>query len=137
MANVTTYRDLEVWQRAVDLVADVYDVTKRCPDEEKFSLTSQTRRAAVSIPSNIAEGHGRQSRADYRKHVSIANGSLKELETQLILAVRLEYARRDEMTDLWQRLQDVGKMLNRLRASLTEMNGSARIPETESRTPQS
>ena len=135
MAKVMTYRDLEVWQRAMDLVTDVCNLTRRFAEVEQYGLTSQTRRAAVSIPSNIAEGHGRQSRADYRKHVSIANGSLKELETQLILAVKLDYVKRDQMAELWERLQDVGKMLDRLRASLGQANGSSRIPETGNRKP--
>jgi len=75
------YRDLLVWQKAMDLVVQRYEITKGFPSEEKFGLVSQMRRAAVSIPSNIAEGHGRRSEKEFANHLWIANGSLMELET--------------------------------------------------------
>ena len=88
---VLNYRDLEVWRNSRKLVKDVYELTERFPQKEIYSLTSQLRRAAVSIPSNIAEGHSRSSTKDYIQFVSIAIGSLAELDTQLLLAEDLGY----------------------------------------------
>ncbi len=87
----STYRTLVAWQRAVDLAIAVYEVTKRFPLHERFGLTQQLRRAAVSVPSNIAEGRGRGSRRDYRHFLFQARGSLFELETELHIAERLQY----------------------------------------------
>lgn len=83
--------DLKVWQLAMDLVVDVYAITKQFPDSEKYGLGSQMQRAAVSVPSNIAEGAGRESNTDFLRFLTIARGSLSELETQLLLAQRLNY----------------------------------------------
>jgi len=80
-----------VWQRAMDLVAEAYQLTQRFPSEERYGLVQQVKRSVVSIPSNIAEGHGRDHLGDYLRHLSIANGSLMELETQFLIAVRLGY----------------------------------------------
>lgn len=113
-----SYRDLTVWQKSVDLVESIYRLSASFPDSEKYGLTSQLRRAVVSVPSNIAEGYGRDHRGDYRHHLSIANGSLKEVETQLIIAGRLEYMDKEQARPIWELAQDVGMMLNRLRASL-------------------
>lgn len=120
MTEIRTYRDLEVWKKAMDLVAGVYGLSKRFPSEERFGLTSQLQRAAVSIPANIAEGHARKHRGDYLHHLSIARGSLAELETHLTIAVRLEYVTRDEAMEVWDYAQEVGKMLNKLIRSLKE-----------------
>ena len=114
-----SYRELDVWKKAIDLVEELYRVTRLFPKDEQFVLVSQMRRSAISIPSNIVEGYGRKDRGDYRRHVSIANGSLKELETQVIIAGRLSLAERDELDLSWQLLQDVGKMLSRLLSSLS------------------
>jgi four helix bundle protein len=89
--SIHDYRDLIVWQKAIDLVEDVYQVTARFPREELYGLTIQLRRAAVSIPSNVAEGHGRASTRDFLHFLSISHGSLKEVETQIIVAERLKY----------------------------------------------
>lgn len=86
MAAIRTFRDLIAWQRAMDLAREVYVMTKAMPAEERFGLTLQMRRAAVSVPSNIAEGYARQSTADYIKFLRIARGSLAELHTQYELA---------------------------------------------------
>ena len=102
------------------LVEEVYRITATFDPDERFVLVPQMRRAAVSVPSNIAEGYGRRDRGDYRRHVSFANGSLKELETQLIIAGRLKLVTRISATKAWGLLQDVGKMLNRLLASLED-----------------
>jgi four helix bundle protein len=87
-----SYRDLQVWQRSVALIERVYALTRRFPDEEKFALSMQIRRAAVSVPTNIAEGYARGSKADYVRMLWIASGSLAELDTQLIVVQRLGYA---------------------------------------------
>jgi four helix bundle protein len=117
-SGVRTYRDLEVWQRGMELVEAVYDLARKFPDEERYGLTSQMRRSAVSIPANVAEGHGRSHKKEYVHHVSFARGSLCELETLLILAVRLGYAEEERSRDAWRLCQDVGMMLNRLLAAL-------------------
>lgn len=91
-----SYRDLLAWQKAMDLVISIYKVSALFPKEEKYSLTQQIRRAVVSVPSNIAEGYGRKHRGDYTHHLSIANGSLKEVETQLIVAGRLVYINQEQ-----------------------------------------
>jgi len=88
---VKSHRDLIVWQRALELCTAIYKTTAGFPGEEKFGLVSQMRRAAVSIPSNIAEGHGRLTTSEYRHFLGIARGSLKELETQILIARRLGY----------------------------------------------
>lgn len=87
--KVKTFRDLIAWQKAMVLAKHVYEVTRGMPDLERYGLTSQMRRAAVSIPSNIAEGHARESRADYIRFLKTARGSLAELQTQLLLAEQL------------------------------------------------
>ena len=113
-----TYRDLDVWQAAMDLVEATYTLTKGLPREERFGLTSQMQRAAISIPANIAEGYGRSHRGDYLHHLSVARGSLMELETHLLIAVRLGFVRREQMIEPWQLTQRVGQMLHRLISSL-------------------
>jgi len=89
--KVTSYRDLIVWQRAMDLAHLVHEITRTFPNEERFGLTSQIQRSAASIPSNIAEGHGRTHLREYLHHLSIARGSLVELETQLAIAAQRKY----------------------------------------------
>lgn len=114
-----SYRDLEVWQKSVELVISAYQLAKQLPDEEKYGLISQIRRAAVSIPANIAEGYGSTYRGEYLRHLSIAKGSLYELETHFVIAVRLNFVDREETKNIWDIAQDVGKMLNRLMQSLS------------------
>jgi four helix bundle protein len=114
------YSELVVWQKAMDLVTDIYRVTATFPSEERFGLLSQARRAAVSIPSNIAEGHGRKATGAYVNHLSIAYGSLVELETQIQIAVRLNFVNLDESSRLLSKTDEIGKMLTGLRKSLTE-----------------
>jgi four helix bundle protein len=89
--TINSFRDLRVWQSGMDLVTQVYRLTQSFPREEQYGLTSQLRRAAVSIPSNIAEGHARESSKEYLNHLSIAQGSLAELQTQVEIAVRLDF----------------------------------------------
>ena len=112
------YRQLDVWKKAMTLVVEIYHLTHVFPHEERFGLTSQMRRAAVSIPSNLAEGHGRANTGDYRRHVAVARGSVAELETQIELAMRLDMATRDAAAPVWQLTQQVAQMLTRLHQSL-------------------
>jgi four helix bundle protein len=136
---IQTYRDLDVWNTAMDLAEQVYVLTKPFPPEEKFGLVSQMRRAAVSIPANIAEGHGRKYTGDYVRHLSVARGSLTELETHLLLSVRLGFAAREQIEAAWLTSQNVGKMLNRLISSLqkhdVESRSAARTPDPGTLTP--
>ena len=95
-----TFRELAVWQLAMDLTEQVYRATANFPADERFGLTSQMRRAAVSIPSNIAEGHGRNSTPDFRHFLGIARGSTREVETQILIAERLSLIPVDPATSL-------------------------------------
>lgn len=113
-----THRDLLVWQKAMQLVVQIYEATRGFPSDEKFGLVSQMRRAAVSIPSNISEGHGRQGEREFSKFLWIANGSLMELETQLLISERLQFIDSETSNNLQQELQQVGRMLTGLRTSL-------------------
>src|SRR6476619_4506190 len=97
---LSRYQELIVWQRAMDLVTRVYEATETFPQKELFGLTNQIRRAAVSVPSNIAEGQGRNTTADYLRFLSIARGSLQELETQILIASRLRYMETTDEQDL-------------------------------------
>ena len=124
---IQTYRDLEVWQKSMDLVVEIYRLTTLFPPKEKFGLTNQIQRAAVSIPANIAEGHGRLHRADYVRFLSIARGSLTEAETHLQIAVRLGYLNRDQAKQVWGLFQDVGRLLNGLIRSLDIRKRAARM----------
>ena len=119
MARITSYKDLVVWQKALDLVEMVYDVTRLFPREELYGLTSQLRRAAVSVPSNIAEGHSRHSTAEFRHFLSIANGSLAEIETQLLIARRLNYIEQGTLQNLLSTQAEISKMTNSLKNKLT------------------
>ena len=126
---LTTYRDLTVWQKAIDLVEEIYILTRSFPDDERWGLTSQLRRDAVSIPANIAEGYGRTHRGDYLHHLSIARGSLTELETHLVIAKRLRFATNDQLKHTWDLAQEIGKMLNKLTASLKNPKPRTQHPE--------
>lgn len=114
------YRDLIVWQRAIELVTDIYRQTTRFPDHERFGLTSQLRRAAVSVPSNIAEGQGRLTRGEFRQFLGQARGSLLEIDTQITIAHELGYLRDHECECLLNRTGEVGRMLNGLLDSLRQ-----------------
>jgi four helix bundle protein len=115
---ILSYRDLDVWQMAVDAVVDTYSVSRAFPADERFGLTAQIRRAAVGIPSNIAEGHDRLGPGDYRRFVSMARGSVAEVETQLAIGVRLEFVDADAIDPLSTRLTRLSKMLYSLYGSL-------------------
>jgi four helix bundle protein len=118
MAAITSYRDLDVWQVSMRLVEETYLATRLMPREE-YDLRRQLRRAAVSVPSNVAEGWRRRSRPAYRNHVSIALGSQAEFETQLEIAARIGALERDRCAGLATRAADVGRMLTRLHQRLS------------------
>ena len=126
------HTELVVWQKSMDFVIEVYQVTKALPADEKFGLGSQMQRAAVSIPSNIAEGHGRKSTKVYLNHLSIAHGSLMEMETQLQIAYRLKYIDLTRFDRLSEQAAQIGKMLNALQSSLSSKISESRIPNPAS-----
>ena len=120
--TVRSYSDLIAWQKAVKLVTEIYRVSKRFPSEELFGLTSQLRRAAISIPSNIAEGQGRLGRKEFLHFLGNARGSLGEVETQIIIARNLDYLSEAEMNDILELSAEVGRILNGLLSSLKAQN---------------
>ncbi|HEY8204438.1 MAG TPA: four helix bundle protein [Pyrinomonadaceae bacterium] len=113
-----SFRELRVWQAAMDLVEKVYARTQEFPKHEMYGLTSQIRRSAVSIPSNIAEGHTREHLKEYLHHLSMAQASLAELETQLEIALRLRYLQPDALQELLKDLNALGKQMYALRNAL-------------------
>lgn len=120
----TGHRQLRVWQKGMDLAVEVYNLTSPFPKAELFGLVSQMRRAVVSIPSNLAEGYGRGGK-DYARFVSIAYGSLLELETQLELALRFGYTTEKDHDSAAAQCAEIGKMLNALRTSLLKRSGQS------------
>jgi four helix bundle protein len=115
---VQSYKDLDVWQRSMDLVEAVYALTKQFPKEELYTLTSQIRRAAISVPSNIAEGRSKRATRDFMRFIHISYGSMAELETQLMIAERLSYISHDKLSPLVEEIGDIGRMLNGLLSGL-------------------
>lgn len=113
-----TYKELVVWQKSLDITYRIYKITGEFPSEEKFGLTSQMRRAAVSIPSNIAEGYARKNKKENAYFVNVSYGSATELETQLIIAKRLNFLREDDFQSTNLLLEEVLKLLYRYRAYL-------------------
>ncbi len=116
------YKDLLVWRKAMDLVENTYRVTEHFPKAEEFGMKAQMRRAAVSVPSNIAEGQGRHRARVFQEFLSIAMGSLSELETQINLAVRLEFISQQDCDALCSQCAEVGKMIYGLGNSITSRN---------------
>ncbi|HZR27449.1 MAG TPA: four helix bundle protein [Terriglobales bacterium] len=114
-----SYRDLVVWQKSMQLVTDIYKATRTFPREEIYGLTSQIRRAAVSVPSNIAEGQGRRTASDFHNFLGHARGSLMEVETQILIAQNLEYCSEKTAARLLDQAADIGRALNGLMNSLT------------------
>jgi four helix bundle protein len=118
MEPIRSYNDLIVWQKAIDLVSIIYKCTKDFPKEELFSLTSQIRRSAISIPSNIAEGQARNTRGEFKQFMGIAKGSLAELDTQIIISTRLGYLNSSVEKDLRDKIAEVNRLTNGLIKSL-------------------
>ncbi len=123
--DIKDYRDLVVWQRAMDLVEMIYRLTRSFPKEELFGLVAQLRRAAVSVPANIAEGQGRHTTRDFLQFLSIAGGSLKETETHVLIAKRLGYLAQDAASEAITLAAEVGRLKNGLVRSLRK-----RLPKT-------
>ncbi|MER8433897.1 four helix bundle protein [Mesorhizobium caraganae] len=113
-AKIESYRDLIVWQQAMDLAVSIYEITRAWPKDERYGLTAQVRRAATSVPANIAEGYGRESRASYQQFLRIAQGSLKELETHLLIAQRVGIASHEAVNALMTTSESVGTLLRLL-----------------------
>jgi len=108
------YKELIVWQKAMELVKEVYSLTKKLPKEETYALSDQMRRAVVSIPSNIAEGYGRKSKIEYIRFLDIARGSQYELETQIQICIMLEFLNENDTKKVFTLISETGKMLNSL-----------------------
>ncbi len=117
---MAAYRELKVWQVSMDLVQSTYELTKRFPREELYGLTGQMRRAAVSIPSNIAEGYGREQKGFIAHSLRVALGSARELETQLLIALRLKFLGGNDASNAQKQCDEVGKMLRGLIRSVEE-----------------
>ncbi len=117
-AEVKSFRDLLVWQKGMDLVVEVYRVAKLLPQTELYGLTNQIHRSAVSIPANIAEGHGRDHLGDYLHHLSIASGSVAELETHLLIAQRVSLLKANNLEPALTLISEVSRMLAGLTKSL-------------------
>ena len=121
-APINSYRDLIVWQEAMNLAEAAYRLTATFPKEEAYALTSQLRRSGASVPANIAEGYGRNSKGAYVQHLRVAQGSLKEFETHLLLAKRVELVDGSALAPLLEKSEQVGKMLRSLIRSLEQTN---------------
>ena len=119
------YQSLEVWQKSMALVTAIYAVTKQFAKEELYTLTSQIRRAAISIPSNIAEGKSKRSTRDYIRFVLMARGSVAELETQLFISRNLAYVSEDQIQPLLEKAGEIGCMLNGLISKMEEKSLAA------------
>ncbi|MCB1099836.1 MAG: four helix bundle protein [Verrucomicrobiae bacterium] len=118
MSDIDSYQDLKVWQKAMDLAEVSYRLTKSYPKEELFGMTSQIRRASSSIPANIAEGWGREGTKEFIQYLKIAQGSLKEVETHLLLSQRVELATLDQIQPMLNQATEIGKMIRSLIGSL-------------------
>jgi len=125
---VRSYRDLRVWQQAMDLAEETYRATERFPEHERYGLVTQIRRAAVSVASNIAEGNAR-STGDYLRHLLVSSGSLTEMETQFMLSDRLGFIQHGQAESLLGTCDQVGHMLGGLRRTLRARRSRAPSPE--------
>jgi four helix bundle protein len=127
---IRSYRDLMVWQKSIDLVVESYRVSKALPKTETYGLVTQMQRAAVSVPANIAEGQGRKHLAEYLHHLSIARGSLLELETHLIISLRLGYVRETDIEDALKMSDEVSRMISGLSSKLRAARTSPLAAQT-------
>lgn len=123
------YRDLIVWQKSVDFVRQIYQLTSRFPEDEKFGLSLQLRRAAISIPSNIAEGQSRKSRKEFVRFLLMARGSVSEIDTQLFISQSLNYINSSDSVSAVQNTQEIGKMINGLIRSLQSESSEPKSPD--------
>ena len=122
----TSHRDLQIWQRGVALAAECYRRTARFPSEERFGLTNQIRRAACSVPANIAEGHGRFAPSDARRFLDIANGSLAELDTHFEIAAQVGHADPVDLASVHAEIGELGRMIRAFKSSLPPSGGRGR-----------
>ena len=122
MIKTSDYRDLKVWQKAIDLTSEIYKLVKLLPNEERYALSDQIRRAAVSVPSNIAEGRGRGTNKEFVRFLLMSRGSLWEVSTQLEICERLNYLSQEDTSNAWQMITEISKMINAL-ASTFSNNG--------------
>ena len=118
--RISGYKDLLVWQKGIALVRSIYEITRTFPGDERFGLPAQMRRAAVSIPSNIAEGQARHTTREFIHFVSTSEGSFAELETQLIIAIELKYCAHSDVQTTFDSMSELRKMLNGLRRKLAQ-----------------
>ena len=118
--EVPGYQSLIVWQKSMDLTIEIYRLTKKLPKDELYGLTNQLRRAAVSIPSNIAEGHGRRSDKEFQRFLNIARGSVFELETQLMICVQQKYLTKEQTANVLEECGNLSRMLVRLGQSFDD-----------------
>lgn len=116
--SIQSYRDLIAWQKAMDLLVDVYGLLTLFPKEEQYGLVSQIKRAAVSIPSNLAEGSSRRSTQEFIRYINIASGSLAEMETQLIAAKRLSFIKEEKLDSLLEKCDEISRIMQGLHDSL-------------------
>ena len=122
MRKIENFKDLEIWQRSISLVKEIYEITRQFPKEETYGLTSQIRRAAVSIPSNIAEGFARFYNKEYKQFLFISLGSCAELSTQLIIACKLDYLKSEKSDVLLDEIEQISKMTMSLIKKLNSSN---------------
>src|SRR5262245_40542062 len=131
--TIRSYRDLIVWQDSMDFVVSIYRVTSRFPREERYSLVDQLRRASVSVPSNIAEGHGRSRTGDYMRYLSVSVGSLHEIETQIQIGARLGYISEELQKELLDSSSAIGRKLGALiRALRRRLSTHGTVPAPNS-----
>ena len=116
--GLNSYRELKVWQLGMEIAKDIYMLAQALPRHEVYGLSSQMQRSAVSVPANIAEGHAKESTKDFLRHISIAQGSLAETETHVLLAESLDYAKSSQVARLLDKCTEQRKMLSGLRRSL-------------------
>jgi four helix bundle protein len=123
--KVNTFRDLQIWQKGIDLVIETYRLTRKFPPDELYGLTNQIRRATVSIPNNIAEGFGRNSRAELSYYLNIAKGSLFEIQTQAEIAYRLDYISESEYNSLNDKHRELEAMITAFSKRLSKNTTSS------------
>lgn len=117
---INDYKDLIVWQKSMDLTFEIYKITNNFPSYERFCLIDQMRRAVISAPSNIAEGYGRSSKNEFSRFLSIAHGSLRELETQILISEKLNYLDNQTVGNILLKISEVGKLLGGLKCKLNK-----------------
>jgi four helix bundle protein len=118
MEKIKDFKQLKIWQKGIEIVKDVYEITKKFPKEELYGLTSKVRRSAISIPSNIAEGFKRFSRKENKQFLHIALGSSAEMETQLVIAKELGFIKESDLTIITAKLEHLSKMITSLRKKM-------------------